>query len=86
MSHLHYDLGVISNHNVVRVSLSEWANVLLLDDANYGRYKNGQQYNYYGGLVEQSPYNIRPPHRAHWNLVVDKGGYAGTVRASVKIT
>ena len=83
MNFLHYDLSLSSN-DVVEVTLDKQANVRLLDDINFSRYKSGQQHTYYGGLAKVNPVRISAPHSGHWNLVIDLGGYAGTVRASVR--
>lgn len=84
MNFLHYevDAGV---HDIVEVTLDNAANVQLLDATNYQNYRNGQVYRYFGGYVKNSPYRIRPPHQGHWHIVIDTGGYAGTVRASVQV-
>lgn len=84
MNHLHYSLNLTLG-NTVQVYLDSQANVLLLDDTNYAQYKRGGRYSYFGGLVKTSPANIRPPHAGHWNLVIDLGGYAGRVNATVKV-
>ncbi len=84
MNYLHYDLHLASN-DVVEVTLDHQANVRLLDDANYSRYKRGERHSYYGGLVKTSLIRLAAPRAGHWHLVVDVGGYAGTVRASVKV-
>lgn len=68
-----------------KVSLDSQANVLLLDDANFYRYKAGHSYDYRGGLATKSPIVLRAPHRGCWHLVVDLGGYAGSVRAGVSV-
>ena len=83
MNFLHYDLNLSSN-DVVEVNLDKQANVRLLNDINFSRYKSGQQHTYYGGLAKVNPVRISAPHSGHWNLVIDLGGYAGTVRASVR--
>lgn len=84
MKFLHYDLQ-LSSDDIVEVTLDKQANVRLLDDANYSRYKKLEKHSYYGGLVKTSPMRLRSPHAGHWHLVVDLGGYSGTVKASVKI-
>lgn len=84
MAYLHYSVTAGPN-NLVQTTLDSWANVMLMDDINYSNYRRGARYQYYGGLAERSPYNIRPPHYGRWNLVIDRGGYTGTVRASVRI-
>ncbi len=83
MNFLHYDLNLSSN-DVVEVNLDKQANVRLLDDINFSKYKSGQQHKYYGGLAKVNPIRISTPHSGHWNLVIDLGGYPGTVRASVR--
>jgi hypothetical protein len=84
MNFLHSEFQ-LSSADVVVVTLDKQANVLLLDDSNFSDYKNGRQYTYYGGLAKQSPVRLRPPHSGHWNLVIDLGGYGGTVSASTRI-
>ena len=83
MNFLHYELSLGSDE-VVEVSLDRQANVRLLDGPNYEHYKRGRRHNYHGGLVTQSPFRVVAPHPGHWHLVIDLGGYSGTVRASVR--
>ncbi len=83
MKYLHYDLHLGLN-DVVEVSLDRQANVRLLDDINFSKYRGGQEHRYYGGLAKQSPVRLRPPRPGHWNLAIDLGGYAGQVRASIR--
>jgi len=83
MNFLHYDFHLDSGE-VVEVTLDKQANVRLLDDTNFSRYKRGERHSYYGGLAKISPVTLRAPSAGHWNLVIDLGGYAGTVRASVR--
>lgn len=84
MNFLHYDLQ-LSSDDVVEVSLDKQANVKLLDDINFSRYRRRERHTYYGGRAEKSPTRLRPPHAGHWHLVIDLGGYAGTVNASVRV-
>jgi hypothetical protein len=80
--HYEFDLGL---NDAVEVSLDKQANVLLLDGNNFQRYRNRQQYTYHGGRAIASPVRLRPPHPGRWHVVVDTGGNAGTVRASVRV-
>jgi hypothetical protein len=84
MNYLHYEFSLNSS-DVVEVILDKQANVRLLDGSNYQKYRSGQKYTFYGGSAKRSPAHIRPPHGGHWHLVIDLGGYAGTVNASVNI-
>jgi len=83
MNFLHYDLQ-LSPDQVVEVTLDKQANVRLLDETNYAKYKRGERHQYYGGLTKVSPAHLRPPRAGKWHLVIDLGGYPGTVRASVR--
>ena len=84
MNYLHsdFDLGA---DDVVIVDLDSQANVMLMDWSNFEDYKKGRSYRYYGGHAEKTPVRLSPPHSGHWHLVVDLGGYAGTVRAGVRV-
>lgn len=84
MNYLHYELDLNSN-NIVEVHLDKQANVRLLDALNYQKYKSGQQHSFYGGLAKVSPIRLQTPQPGHWHLVIDLGGYAGTVKASVNV-
>ena len=71
--------------NVVEVTLDKQANVRLMDDINFTKYKKGMQHQYYGGYTTKSPARLTAPRSGHWNLVIDLGGYPGTVNASVRV-
>jgi hypothetical protein len=86
MSFTHYDLGQKNGGNTVEVTLQGTeANVLLLDDSNFNAYRNGRKCNYWGGHYKRSPARISIPHAAHWHVVVDLGGYRGSVESSLRI-
>jgi len=84
MRFVHYDFELGSN-DVVKVSLDKQATVRLLDAANFQRFCRGHQHHYYGRLATSSPVLLRPPHAGHWHVVVDLGGYNGTVRTSARV-
>lgn len=84
MNYLHYNLSLASN-DVVEVRLDKQANVRLLDPHNYTQYKQRKRHRYYGGLVKVSPFRLKVPHAGQWHLVVDLGGYAGSVKASINV-
>jgi hypothetical protein len=73
----------LTPHERVRITLDSRANVRLMDDSNFSRFKQGGQHHYYGGHAKESPVVLGPPHSGFWNVVVDLGGYPGSVRASV---
>lgn len=83
MNYLHYDLDLDAG-DVVEVTLDKQANVRLLDESNYSQYQRGEQHRYYGGRATKSPVCLSAPRSGHWHLVIDLGGYTGTVKASVR--
>lgn len=71
--------------DVALVTLDGRANVLLIDDSNFSAYRNGQTFSYYGGWATRSPVRLSPPHHGRWHVVIDLGGYGGSVRAGIRI-
>lgn len=85
MNYLHYDLGQKPSGEIVEVTLSgNAANVRLMDNHNFNNYRSGRKHKYYGGYVKKSPVRLAIPHSGHWYIVIDLGGYEGTVNASVR--
>ena len=80
--HSQFDIGP---ENTVIVTLDKQANVRLMDDINFQRFRGGRQCTYYGGRAVTSPFRVSPPHRGRWNLVIDLGGARGTLRHSVSV-
>ena len=84
MKHLHYTVNA-GPSNCIRVELNKQANVKLMDDINYQRYRSGARYSFQGGLAKVSPALLTPPSHKDWNVVIDLGGYSGSVKATVSI-
>lgn len=84
MKHLYYEVTVGAN-DVIEVELSRQANVRVMDSSNYRSFCAGRGHRYHGGLAKVSPVVLRPPSAGHWYVVVDLGGYSGSVRASVSV-
>ncbi|MHC1593974.1 MAG: DUF1883 domain-containing protein [Methanotrichaceae archaeon] len=84
MDYAHYELD-LGRNDVVKVEVDRQANVVLLDEVNYQRYRRRQRFEYCGGLQKQSPMHLRAPRQGHWHLVVDLAGSRGTIRTSVKV-
>ena len=86
MNFSYYDLKSRSGGEVVEVTLAgNAANVFLVDNTNFSAYRAGRNYKYYGGHATSSPVRLQIPHSGHWYLVVDLGGYGGSVRHSMRI-
>ena len=86
MEFTHYDLRYQSRGTAVKVTLSgSAANVRLLDNSNFQKYKQGRRHQYYGGLAKRSPVRLVVPHSGHWHVTVDLQGLRGKVRSSIQI-
>lgn len=84
MQFLHKRL-YLGDGEYVLVKVDVQANVLLTDDSNFSRYRNGESFRYYGGLVKQSPIRLTPPHAGNWNVTIDFGGAGGSIRHSITV-
>jgi len=70
----------------VQVSLAgHVANVFLLDDENYERYRRAESYIHRsGGFYSRSPAILKPPAPGAWHLIIDLAG-SGEVTASFEV-
>lgn len=84
MEFLHHELDLRSE-DVVEVSLDSQANVILLDPPNFSNYTRGDTYRYFGGFAEKTPVRLSVPRPGKWHVVVNLGGYPGSVRAGFRI-
>jgi hypothetical protein len=84
MKYLHKKFDCAGGETV-RVALDKQANVRLLDDNNYRHFRSGGSYRYGGGLAKTTPVLLTVPNAGRWHVVVDLGGYAGSVRASIAL-
>jgi hypothetical protein len=84
MNYLHQEFQCAGGETV-RVDLDAQANVSMLDDTNYHQYRRGDRHRYHGGLAKKTPVFLTVPGPGRWHVVVDLGGYAGHVRASITL-
>jgi hypothetical protein len=84
MNHLAAELDLRSN-DLVEVTLTRAANVMLMDRANYGHYTSGRDFTYYGGHFTETPAVLAAPRAGRWQLVIDLGGAPGTVSAGYRV-
>lgn len=88
MNFTRHDLGSRKAGEVVQITLSgNAANVRLMDSSNFSKYKAGQSHRFIGGLIKQSPYNLKIPSSGHWYVAVDLQGFSGrgSVRSSARV-
>jgi hypothetical protein len=81
-----YDLGDQPEGTVAEVRLTgRAANVILVNELNFTRYRAGAPFSYTGGHYQRSPVSLEVPEAGHWYVVVDLGGFGGRVRGKVKV-
>lgn len=85
MKFAYYDLKNLSAGQIVEVQLSAAANVRLMDNSDYIKYKKGLGHKYIGGLIRTSPYRMRIPRTGHWYVTIDLGGHPGSVNHNVRV-
>ncbi len=85
MQFIKHDLGDLTGGEIAEVTISNAANVRLLDSDNFWKYKYGQRHKYNGGHYKSSPVRFEIPRAGHWYVVVDLGGYAGEVGSSIRV-
>jgi len=84
VDHQHYSFFAFLG-DVLEVELDRPANVILLDDLNYARYRVGSGFHYLGGFVQGSPARLLVPFSGDWHLVIDQGGYSAALRVAVRL-
>ena len=82
MNFLHSRVHVEEGGAVVVKLHGAEANVRVMDDINFRRFRSGVGHRYYGGQYGQSPAIIHPPSGGDWNVVIDD---AGEVTAAVQV-
>jgi hypothetical protein len=82
--HTLYGPVSVGMNQVIKVSLDTRCNVLVLDNYNYDRYKNGLSYKYFGGYATKSPVILKPPTGRYY-VVIDNGGDSYKLRAAVQV-
>lgn len=85
MDYQHFDLGHRAKGETVEVAISRSANVRLMDNENFEKFRYGKEHRPYGGHYRVSPVLIGIPSTGHWHVVIDLAGHSGTVDASVRV-
>lgn len=79
------DLGQTEAGDVVEVAVRSRQNVLLMDAANYRRYRSDERYKFIGGEARTSPVRFTIPHTGHWYVVGDLGGGRGRIAMDARV-
>jgi hypothetical protein len=71
MQHLHKHLRLFEDDEL-EIRVTGPAHVFLMDEDNYRSYREGEDFDYYGGLVRRTPLRMRAPRAGPWHLVVEQ--------------
>lgn len=85
MQFIHSDLGYRKRGEIVEISLTNGANIRLLDGSNFSNYRSGRSHRFSGGLAKRSPVRLAIPADGHWHCVVDMQGLRGSTKASIRM-
>lgn len=82
----YHDLGDQEAGTTVSVRLNGGpANVILLDTVNFDLYRTGGTFSYIGGHCRRPTARLTIPKSGRWYVVIDLGGYARRVMATVEV-
>ena len=85
MNFVHTDLGYKNRGEVIEITLASGANVRLMNNLDFIKYKNGRKYTFQGGFVQEPSIQLEIPSTGHWHIAVDMKGLAsGSTRVSVR--
>ena len=79
-----FDLRQRQKGEIIQVTLTGGANVLLMDEANFSLYKSGKKCRFYGGLANRTPYRLAIPEAGNWHVIVNLKGLGNSTVATVK--
>jgi len=82
MSHIHAR-EYLAGGSAVQVNCDHQCNVLVMDDHNYRRYRQGDSFHFHGGFYRRLPAVIRVPATGDWNVVLDLAGRRANIRYSI---
>lgn len=74
MNFTHYNLGHKSKSEIIEITLTNAANVRLMNSSNLSNYENGRRHQYYGGYITKSPYKLVIPSSGIWHVTIDVEG------------
>jgi hypothetical protein len=75
----------LNRGDVVVVDCSHRCNVMLTDDGNFQRYRQGAAFEYFGGHFDRLPARLRAPSSGFWNITLDLGGGSANIRYSMNV-
>jgi hypothetical protein len=53
---------------------------MITTDGNFSFFRNGEDFDYYGGHFKSFPAFITAPHSGYWNITIDPGLGSASIR------
>jgi len=85
MKYLHQILKLEKGMHI-KVHFNRPTKIMLMNDHNFVRYQNHTTHTYWGGKMEESPYEFIVPNAGIWHVVVEKGGYFDPINIQASVT
>jgi hypothetical protein len=86
MKYAFADLGQQQRGIEVMINVRGGAHgVMLIDVANFARYRTGRSFRFTGGRYCGSPARLEVPNDGHWYAVLDLGTYNARAKATVEV-
>lgn len=70
----------------LRVTLSDPAEVYLMERDNYKAYLAGKDYDFYGDSFDFSPVKVQAPYEGEWHVVITQGDRGNDLQVALQIT
>lgn len=80
MANYLHDQKTLNQGDIVQLDCDTQCNFMIMDNTNYQNYRNGRQFNYYGGHYTHFPARIAVPHTGTWHVIIDLGGGRANIR------
>lgn len=84
MEYIHYQIRVFP-HNKVIVTLDKQANIKLLNNIMYERYKSGKNVKASLEFIDSGGVSFKVPYKGEWHVIIEHGIYHGEITARVDV-
>ena len=81
-----YKGGKFNKGDKLKIKITKRANIHLMNQSNFDKFRDGKRYGYYGGVAVYSPYTMTIPNDGYWYVVVKPvAKMAGTLDFSMSV-
>ena len=84
MQYIHYQIKVFPHNNIV-VTVDKQANIKLLNNIMYERYKSGKNVKPSLAFLDSGGTSFKVPYKGEWHVIIEHGNYQGELTARVDI-